>query len=294
MHQIRRGSLKFEAFKSLAAYAFEQNVPLLAPNTSTEFVAELTDAIRTATNDDKFIFGHRTEAMFAAMVACLGSVIIIKQEDGSDCFAQDAACQVPDFRVVLGTGDQMLIEAKNFHPIASATAAFQGKAAYLDGLIAYAALMKCDLRIAIYWSRWNLWTLNRTDAFSRDGEWFSVALSTAMMGNEMSLLGDKHVGTKMPLKVIFEVEQLGEFVGQPNSREFSARIKSVYSTCAGVRIVDEAEKKIATYLMLFGDLALSSQPVFENNRVIAIEHEFRKEQKTYQGFELVGSLSSML
>jgi hypothetical protein len=60
---------------------------------------------------------------------------------------------------VLEDGRQVLIEAKNFHQGDAPTKSFRMKSSYLDGLTAYAKLMRCDLYVALYWSRWNLWSV---------------------------------------------------------------------------------------------------------------------------------------
>jgi len=293
MKQVRQGSLKFDGFRPFASFAFEQKLSLSAPETPAKFASQLAAEIRKATDDDKFVFGHRTESMFAAMVTSLGSVKLIKGEDGTDCFAEDETLEVPDFRVVLQDGRQLLIEAKNFHQGDAPTKPFRMKANYVDSLTAYAKLMKCDLCIAVYWSRWNLWSLTTPAAFSRSGDWCTTDLGTAMKFNAMSLVGDVMVGTKMPLKMVFEVEHLSEARPEPTTREFEARITNVYASCAGRRIEDATESRIAFYMMLYGNLVEETIPVFHDDRLVAFEHVFNKEQETDQGFELVGSLSSM-
>jgi hypothetical protein len=293
MKQIRKGSLKFEGFKPFASFAFEQNIALLDPNACIEFSHQITKEIRAATNDEAFIFGHRTEAMFAAMLTSLDSAKLLKHEDGSDCFAQEETLEIPDFRAVLSNGEQTLIEVKNFHQDDPVAQAYRLKSSYMAGLIEYATLMKSDLKIAIYWSQWNLWSLNPPEVFAQDGDSLSVDLNTAMMRNEMSTLGDMQVGTKMPLKLVLGVEQLGEPTHRPGGMDFNARIKNVFMTCAGNRIEKQIEKNIALRLMFYGNLPENLIPVLENGHLVAIEHEFRPEKETGQGFELVGPLSSI-
>jgi hypothetical protein len=167
MHEIRKRALKFDGFKSFASFALEQGISPLTASAHSEFLRRLTEEIRAAAEDDKFMFGNRTEAMFAALVASLGTVSLLKGEDGLDCFAQDPSLEIPDFRAVLKTGDQMLIEVKNYHQEPPYTNAYRMRANLLQGLQAYAALMKCPLKIAVYWSRWNLWTLNSPHVFCR-------------------------------------------------------------------------------------------------------------------------------
>jgi hypothetical protein len=153
--------------------------------------------------------------------------------------------------------------------------------------------MKCSLGIAVYWSRWNLWSLTSPDAFSQSGEWSSIDLGTAMMRNEMSVVGDLQVGTKMPLKMVFDVEQLSESGKDLASGELTVQITKSSLSCAGKPIDDPMEKRIAFYLMLYGNLVEDSLPVFKDDRIVAIEHCFQKEEETGQRFEIVGSLSSM-
>jgi hypothetical protein len=200
--------------------------------------------------------------------------------------------QIPDYRLVLPGDEQVLVEVKNFHP-RSPTAKFQIHRDYLDGLIAYARLTKSDLKIAVYWSRWNLWSLNAPNVLEPAGDYLSLEMGRAMKGNEMAAVGDVMVGTKMPLAMRFRVKQL-ETNEVPGGAEVIGRLEGVDITCAGSPVEDETERGIAFYLMLYGGLKMTQTPaISEHGRLIAVEYDFRPEEETGQPFEIVTSLSAM-
>jgi hypothetical protein len=95
MRQIRKGTLKFDGFKTFAEFAFSQKIPLSGTASIDSFVRRLATDIRAATSDDKFVYGHRTHAMFSAMVASLGHVKLIKQEDGGSALHKWTTCKFP-------------------------------------------------------------------------------------------------------------------------------------------------------------------------------------------------------
>jgi hypothetical protein len=77
MKQIRKGSLQLEGFKSFAAFASEHMDPLNAPE---QFVRRITEEIQKAAGKETLVYGLRTESMFAAMVAGLGAVNLLKAD----------------------------------------------------------------------------------------------------------------------------------------------------------------------------------------------------------------------
>ena len=95
------------------------------------------------------------QALFEAVVASLGRVQLLKLEDSGDVFLIGPDVKPPDFRIVTAEGDQMLVEVKNFYPN-RATASFRMRAADLEEMRLYARLVGVkELKVAIYWSRWN-------------------------------------------------------------------------------------------------------------------------------------------
>jgi hypothetical protein len=82
--------------------------------------------------------------MFEAMAVSLGEIEILKQEDAGHIYA-DEKLRLPDFRLVLSDGSQMLVEVKNFYQGRDPTIPFELASDYLEGLELYADAMKCPL-----------------------------------------------------------------------------------------------------------------------------------------------------
>jgi len=72
-------------------------------------------------------------------------------------------------------GNQFLVEVKNYHSKDPAKP-YEFKKSYLDKIIAYAEKMNVRLKFAIYWSRWNIWTMVDTIHLDR-----SSAVSTLVL-----------------------------------------------------------------------------------------------------------------
>ena len=99
--------------------------------------------------------------MFEAMLISLGEYSLLKPEDVGRIYPDDHFC-VPDYRVVLKDGTQWLIEVKNVNIDDPALKQQERKLmnrAYREKLEAYAAATGGELKLAVYWARWGIWTL---------------------------------------------------------------------------------------------------------------------------------------
>src|SRR5260221_200782 len=109
------------------------------------------------------LHGTRAEEMFAYAMAAVGSVRAIKREETDDLVvAIPDALVVPDFRVVLQDGADILVEVKNFHD-KDPSAAPRLTSDYLRKLSAYGALFSRPVYLAVYWSVWRRWTLHNVN-----------------------------------------------------------------------------------------------------------------------------------
>jgi len=77
-------------------------------------------------------------------------------------------------------------------------------AAYLASLQAYADAVGVPLRLALYWSRWNLWTVIAPEGFRRSDGGLRVTMMEAVMANEFGRLGDVSIFTKAPLRLVLD------------------------------------------------------------------------------------------
>ncbi|MGE5736358.1 MAG: hypothetical protein ACM34E_14795 [Acidobacteriota bacterium] len=249
-------------------------------------------------SNPQYLHGKRTEALFEMVVASLGSVQLIKQEDTGDVFyVADGDIEVPDFRVVLSDGQQCLIEVKNYYQ-KNGFAEYRLKKPYVDDLVAYARIMGCRLLFAVYWTRWNTWTLTDARRLERTGEKYTLNLADAHVYNLMTLLGDKMIGTRKPIRLRFAVDLVRRSKEGASERQ-TLRIRSsqVFSEERVLTAMDE--RRFAMFLAFHGEWEETRREEFdESGAVTAVNFEYlpRDERDTEekQGFSQIGTLSGML
>lgn len=204
------------------------------------------------------IHGLHVQATFAYVASCLGECALVKDEDSGDIFTSEEIL-APDYRLVLKSGKQLLVEVKNHHP-SDPMKSFFLKTDYVDRLSGYARLVGAEVRFAIYWSRWSLWTLLPISAFSRITGKLVITFGSAMKANEMSELGDLIVATTPPLILRRIADRLKpRTIGSDGRGGFIVAAVEIW--CAGTQVKDQAEKDIAFFLMLFGGWTPSDEIV---------------------------------
>jgi hypothetical protein len=285
---------KLEVLNLFSLLPLGQELTITDPQRKKSFLAQLDLGVDHALRSESTLHGIRVQGMFHALVANIGQVQLIKQEDSGECYYQsDARLQIPDFRLVESDGTQMLVETKN-HYHADAARAFAIRERDLEALSAYASILKTPLKLAVYWARWNTWTLNDLSSLKHEGKYATVEFGQAVATSEMSRLGDVTIGTKYPLLL-----RLRASLDKPRSVDPHGKVEmhiaGMELYAAGELIEDESEKLIAFYLMLYGKWGNSGLGgELDGDKPVAILQRFEPEQPTPgQGFEVIGSLSSM-
>lgn len=160
----------------------------------------------------------------------------------------------------------------------------------------YGELFGREVKIAVYWSRWGVWTmisLGRIPVNS-DGKSY-LSMLKAVKINEMADLGDRKIGTKTPLtfRLVADTSK-PRGVGRDGEVKFTIGQVEIHSS--GKRIDDAEECDLAFYLMLYGEW-IASEPVakIEDGRLIFVQVDtLPKEPTPDQGFEIIGDLSGMI
>ena len=293
MKRLKRNPAKFETLALFGALSRDEGYSFKDEETSRKFISELETEFFKAKNRATILHGLRTQAMFECLIAALGECAVLKQEDSGEIYATDTSLKAPDLRLLLDDGQEFFVEVKNYYP-SDPMASYIFKPRYLNGLRQYAKLFNCDLKIAIYWAKWNVWTLVPEAKIKSDGVSFPISMNEAMRANEMSILGDYMVGTKTPLGIkLFTDRNKPRFVSDDGKVHFT--IGKVELHCGDTRIDDSYEKELAFYLMLFGKWPFKG-PIYnlEANKPVAIEYRCQPHKTTpKQGFEIVGDLSGM-
>ncbi|MHB8276822.1 MAG: hypothetical protein ACYDIA_04095 [Candidatus Humimicrobiaceae bacterium] len=188
----------------------------------------------------------------------------------------------------------MLVEVKNYHQ-KNAFNEYRMNSDYLH--YRYADLVNIVLRIAIYWSKWCIWTLVSPDDFNRNGKKAIISLSTALKRNQMSTLGDVMIGTIPPLSIhIYPDKQNPHNILENDKAEFT--ISKVEMLCKNKPITVESEQRIEFALMRFGNWAESTMIITAPNSEKEIEYiefsYFPQEYDNEQVFCMIDPLSTII
>lgn len=291
--RLEREPEKFDVLDLFDAIGRDRKYILGNQNDENAFIDTVSKSL-SLNKTPTLIYGRRVETMFAYVVASLGKATLIKKEDCGDIFCGNAM-QIPDYRVLLGDGTQLLVEVKNYHqntPFKS----YSMKKNYLNGLSRYAELMKTDLLIAIYWSKWSIWTLVTPDDFKCDKTKATINFTAALERNQMVHIGDYAIGTTPPLSIRIYPDKKHSHGISNNTAEFT--IGSVELLCNNTPITNENEKRIAFALMLYGNWKEDNIIFPSPNSYDKIEYiEFSYypiEYDKQQGFCIVDSLSTII
>ena len=238
------------------------------------------------------LHGRRVEAMFGYVAAAIGRCSLVKREDSRPAFAEHPDMTIPDYRLVTDDGQQFLVEVKNCHK-RKLDSRIVFKAQYLSQLQTYAALVRAELRLAIYWSTFKMWTLLSPQDLHFDGAVWMTTFRNAMMQNTMAALGDMHVGTTPPLACRFlENPDRPPKIDANGRAEFTIRQVEIES--AGRLVTENNEKNLAFQLMLFGEWPASERLLVDDGRLLGVEHLAEPITRTPgQDFEFIGTLSRM-
>jgi hypothetical protein len=142
-------------------------------------MARIRKGILEAMNSVSTPHGWRVQALFEVLVASLGEVHFLKQEDAGDVYFAGDHVNVPDFRIVTADGRHLLVDAKNFRA-ADPTADYRMRRKDYEGLLRYTALVGLsELKLAIYWSPWNLRTLTDVARMRDESDRLTISLLEA-------------------------------------------------------------------------------------------------------------------
>lgn len=111
--RLKRNPILFDVFDLFDSVGRGRKYKIGNAEDNAAFVQLVSESL-TEANTDSMIYGRRTEAMFSYVVASLGKCTLIKKEDAGDVFSNDIDITIPDYRLVMEDGSQMLVEVKNY------------------------------------------------------------------------------------------------------------------------------------------------------------------------------------
>jgi hypothetical protein len=292
--RIKRNPEKFEVIDLFTAMGREHGYKLAVNEDADDFIKRIECSLKASIENPNILYGKRVESLFAHVAGALGNCKLIKQEDSGEAFSIDQDIQAPDYKVILKDGSQYFIEVKNCH-FPNIKSPYPLNKAYIEKLEKYAELHSIPLMFAIYYSHQNKWFLLPKSSLTEQKTKYVTDFINAMAKNEMSLLGDRTIGTEPDLAI--------ELIADP-SKDASVDsrgqakfiIGNVKLYCAGREISDDLEKTIAFYLIRFGNWneqeaeGIYSGDVFKGVR-FTYSPDFPPEE---QKFSMIGELSSMI
>ena len=283
----------FDLLAVLSNFSLESKISLNDPTAIPKFLSHVTQEAERALSDSALLYGQRTEAMFESLVVCLGKFKLFKKEDIGLVFPQDKYI-VPDYKVILSDGSQQLIEVKNIYDDNPGDKVYTLMTAdYHKKMTAYAKATGAELKLAIFWANWGLWTLINPEKFLKDNGKVTVDVAQAVAANEMVVLGDILIGTTPLLRLLLIVDSSSATPIDHDGRT-SITISDSKMYCGEEEIVDPVEREIIWIFMLYGGW-IESKPKVEVDarKVKSIEYSWEPATRENGNFEIVGSLSQM-
>jgi Holliday junction resolvase len=295
MKRQSRNPLKFDTLELFSALSRDAGFRMDTPDDIEAFHQKIGESLKASLSNSSLLHGKRVEAMFAHVAGAMGRCKYITHEDGGSAFVASDDFVAPDYRLVTQSDELFLVEVKNFH-MKRLSERYRMKRLYLNKLAAYAKINRAELRIAIYFSRVNQWTLLSPESFFEENEELWIDLPHALARSEMSVIGDRQIATFPLLRFEMLCDQDGD--KPPISDDGTAKItiREVHMYCADKRLENSMEGMIAFYLMRYGDWEATQDPVvIADGFVSKVSFSLSPREPTIdQEFEIVGSLSSMV
>jgi Holliday junction resolvase len=293
MKLLPRDPVKHEVITLFGAIGHEIGIKLGDPASDELFVDTVRKSLKINRTDSKLWYGRRTEAMFGYVAAALGECVLIKQEDSGQCMVSGKDIRVPDYRLVTKSGRHLLVEVKNCHRDKLVLTK-----KYVDQLAAYAKLVACELKLAVYWSRDNSWSLLSPDAIPLCSGQYTIKRIDALCIDEMYDLGDFAFWTETPLIARMMIDRSKPHRIDQRTSRVHGTLARLDIFCQDKLIESEIEKAIAVFILDNSRLVTRGWGAnFDQGELVSIEAQYDVEKMCTDDevdFELFGTYSSML
>lgn len=282
----------FDLLASLASFARAKGIPLNDPKLVQRYLTDASSKLEGALADRSLLHGSRTERLFEATVLSLGRFRLLKCEDAGRVHSAKTL-RAPDFRIVLESGEQWLVEVKNVRCEDPRNQQTTMSAAYLRSLEAYAEAVCTPLRLAFYWSRWGIWTVISPQHFRKPNGGLRVRMTDALIVNEFGELGDVSIMTRPPLRFAM-------LANKKKPRTLSAagearfEIASTHFFSGSNELTDPRERKLAEILFFYGEWPSEGPfPLLQDGEITGVEYVSAPVEPSEQGFDGIGFASQI-
>lgn len=293
--KISRNPEKFDSFELYSKICAKNALNINDESSVDRVIENLRSALKENHRNLNLVFGKRVESMFGIVAASLGKCCLIKQEDGGEAYCNEDII-IPDYRIVLKEDNtSFLVEVKNYHrePF---EAKFSFTKKYFESVLSYSNMVNCPIKFAIYYSKMNMWVLLPPEAFEVKKSRYIIDLPTAMMQNELVIIGDEWISTTPPLEIYIVSDPSKPAYYNETNGDSNFTIKNVLCYCAGKLLETDKEKELLNLFAMYGKWSETEvlPIVVDENRLIGIKYKFEPEEYSKNGFDHLGQLSSMI
>jgi hypothetical protein len=281
-----------ELFAAFVRFARSSRLSLDDPALPAAFAAAVGSDLANALQSAIWLHGNRVQNMFAAMVIAFDHHVLIKTEDAGEIEPKEGFA-LPDFRLVLKSGEQLLVEVKNVYAHRPERQRFSIKQRYLAKLQNYAQAVGTPLRLAVFFARWGLWTLIDPADLVAKGNSLVTDMGAAMRVSEMAKIGDQTIGTRAPLQLRFLADP-NKPRGIDDANMLSMTIGALKVYCQDTEVVSERDREIVWLMIQFGEWEGHEPTVLQDGpTVLGIQFSWTPVEPSDDGFNFVGSASRM-
>jgi len=300
MKKLARSDPGIDYLRHFGIYAEKEGISEYTQQALADFGDTLMQSLQASVTSKTRLRGIRTESVFLTVVAGIGKVRLIKEEDSGAVFYNGEDLQPPDFRVVKADGGSLLIEVKSVKTDSGLESALRMTDTYVQNLVRYADIIDAPLVFAVFWEGPRLWTLNSLDAFEHgipnEKKW-SLKAERAIKTSRMAELGDYTIATFAPIRVklVLDASQTTVIEGNPNKLEGPIAEVQISSRD---KVLSGESKQVAWKLLWYGSWGLLDTIVkeAEGETPPAIEMVFGPDVPDQSPNEMVGigSISRMI
>ena len=262
-------------------------------------VNKVVDEIRKSLLKDlaskSTVRGWRAQSLFASLVAALDECDLMTLVDTGDIYFEGPSVKPADYFLHLRSGERILVDVKSVDLRTEDPLGMPVKfgAAEVDRMRRFGELFGADVYVALYFPSLPMWTLVHLDDLrTGPGGGRRILVRDSMMQNKIALLGDVHLGVESPLELVLCPDpSLANHVDSNGKASFT--IGAVELRAGGKLLSSKAAQQLAYFLMHFGGWEANERVSVEKHQLVELRYVAEPVEDTGEGFEIVGSLSSM-
>jgi hypothetical protein len=241
------------------------------------------------------VHGWRAQALFASLVAALDECELMTFVDTGDVYFDGPSVKPPDYFLCLRSGKRILVDVKAVELPSEDPLSMPIKfgATEVERMRRFGDLYGVEVFLALYYPAMPMWSLlPLDDLVAGPGGGYRTTVKESILRNQIGLLGDLTIGTLPSLECILRPDTTKPHYLE-GSNEISFVVGSVEYRLDGSPVASDEGRRVMSFLMLYGGWADEEEAILEGDELVEMRFTARPPEDTGQGFEVVGSLSSM-